>query len=382
MTMMRKMTAVILIAAWPQVSAAGLEVCNATKVEQSIAIGYKANDIWISEGWWNAAAGACVQPVGGDLANRYYYLLALADGYEFQADDYSFCVIQQEFTIEGDSECVARGYIKGYFIEVDTGETATHFTKAITAKMSVAIAAPDSGSLRPKTPDGKAVGKSQSNVASDVLPEADTEAVPDASRIAFSGGPILSGLAPTEGAEAFSKIGHFQACETQDEQYACSFHVEGWKFYAYGDGLTPRAMLSALAGLEAGTPVRLTGDILYYGDITTEIVARAVEPVPGSDPHGAMRANMQGDWVSLDDPAAKMRVTGMESAESYGDMPLALQFLQLADSCDASGGSGPVLIQTNPEDQEPQCYLVARADGTRLELIYLARGNTLRYQRP
>ncbi len=68
--------------------------------------------------------------------------------------------------------------------------------------------------------------------------------------------------------------------------------------------------------------------------------------------------------------------------EAYGEQHLGMQFLQLADTCDVANGAGPVLIKTNPEEQEPQCYMVARADGQNLDLIYFARGNTLRYKRP
>lgn len=362
-----------LACAWaftvPQIAAAGLEVCNATDVTQSIAIGYKSGEIWISEGWWNADPGKCVQPVTGNLKNRYYYVRALADGYEFQAEDYSFCVTQKEFTIEGDTECEARGYTKSQFIEIDTGETATHYTKAITSRLSIPSESTDPVQ-EGKLSGGKGNGK----------PEVEAAALQNG--ISHSGGAISSGLSPAENAEPFTKVGHFQNCGSEEGQYMCTFHMEGWKFYAYDGGPTPRAMLDALAGLETGTPVELTGDILYYGDITAEIAAREVRPLPGSDPHGDMLANLQGEWVSLEDPASKMTVSGLEMDEAYGDDGIGVRFLQLADSCDASGGSGPVLIQTNPEDQEPQCYLVARADGANLDLIYFARGNTLRYGRP
>ena len=148
---------------------AGFEVCNATDVRQSIAVGYKANEIWVSEGWWNAEPGACVLVLSGNLKNRYYYVKALADGHEFKAEDYSFCITQEEFTIEGDEDCEGRGYVKSYFIEVDTGETATHFTKAITKRMSVAMeSAGDGGGATPEPEQntGKTSGKAGDNTES------------------------------------------------------------------------------------------------------------------------------------------------------------------------------------------------------------------------
>ena len=189
-------------------------------------------------------------------------------------------------------------------------------------------------------------------------------------------------MGPVENAEAFTKQGHFQSCEDFEGQLSCGFHVEGWKFYVYDGGPTPRAVLDALQNYQTGTPVSLTGDILYYGDITAEIAVREVTPMPGGDPFGEMMANLQGSWVSLDDPASGMTVSGLEMEVAHGEQALGVRFLRLAETCDAANGAGPVLIQTNPEDQEPQCYMVARADGDNLDLIYFARGNTLRYKRP
>ena len=46
---------------------AGLEICNNTSLEQTVAIGYKGDTDWTSEGWWNIAPGACSTLVDGDL---------------------------------------------------------------------------------------------------------------------------------------------------------------------------------------------------------------------------------------------------------------------------------------------------------------------------
>lgn len=358
----------------PQVAAAGLELCNATDVTQSIAIGYKSGDIWVSEGWWNAEPGTCVQPVSGNLKNRYYYLLALAEGHDFQSENYSFCIQSEEFTIEGDEDCEGRGYIKRQFLEIDTGETATHFTKAITNRMS-----PVSETEPASQKQGDSSGKGGLGSAQD---EAQADPAPVAGGVTIEDGVIRTGMAPIDGAEPFAKIGHFQTCETMDGQLTCSFHAEGWKFFAYEGGPTPTAMLEALAGLDTGTPIEVTGDILYYGDITAEVAVREVRPMPGSDPYGAMLANLQGAWVSLDDPASGLTITGLEMEETLGEEGYGVRFLQLADTCDIANGAGPVLVRTNPEDQEPQCYMVARADGQNLDLIYFASGNTLRFTRP
>ena len=50
---------------------AGLEICNDTSAAHSVAIGYKSNDQWVSEGWWTIPANECRSPIGTDLASRY-----------------------------------------------------------------------------------------------------------------------------------------------------------------------------------------------------------------------------------------------------------------------------------------------------------------------
>ncbi len=112
---------------------AGLEICNDTGDKQSISIGYKGDDDWTSEGWWNVEPGECVQPVSGDLKKRYYYLRAEVDGGEFEGGNYYFCTTPTEYTIVGDTECESRGYDREDFVEIDTGETATHHVYRMTA---------------------------------------------------------------------------------------------------------------------------------------------------------------------------------------------------------------------------------------------------------
>ena len=82
---------------------AGLEVCNQTGEAQSIAIGYKGETDWTSEGWWKIAPGECSVLVGGDLTKRYYYYHADSKGGGFRGQDYVFCTQNDEFTIVGDT---------------------------------------------------------------------------------------------------------------------------------------------------------------------------------------------------------------------------------------------------------------------------------------
>jgi len=102
---------------------AELRLCNQTPVQVGIAIGYKADDSWISEGWWNLDAESCTIVVDGPLPSRYYYLYALdyEEGGAWGGTVY-MCTHAKEFTIEGTQNCVARGYERRGFVEVDTGD--------------------------------------------------------------------------------------------------------------------------------------------------------------------------------------------------------------------------------------------------------------------
>ena len=121
--------AAALAAIWMGGSAqAGFTVCNDTAWTQSVSIGYKAGDEWVSEGWWNIEQSACATIIGGDLKNRYYYYRAEVDGGDFDGEGYYFCTTPSEYTIYGDEGCNQRGFDRESFREVDTGSTATDYT--------------------------------------------------------------------------------------------------------------------------------------------------------------------------------------------------------------------------------------------------------------
>ena len=112
----------------PAVAQAGLEICNKTDLLQSVAIGYKGETDWTSEGWWNIKPGECATPVPGKLEKRYYYYHAKSDGGGFRGQNFVFCTQSKEFTITGDTGCDERGFDVTQFREIDTGETAISFT--------------------------------------------------------------------------------------------------------------------------------------------------------------------------------------------------------------------------------------------------------------
>lgn len=118
---------------------AELRLCNKTPVQIGIAIGYKSHENWVSEGWWNIEAESCQVVVDGPLGSRYYYLYALdyEDGGAWGGTAF-MCTHDKEFTIEGTTDCVARGYERRGFVEVDTGDKLS-WTVQLTERPTVGI---------------------------------------------------------------------------------------------------------------------------------------------------------------------------------------------------------------------------------------------------
>lgn len=102
---------------------ADLRVCNTTANPISVALGYRAERGWQSEGWWIAPPSDCATVFQGDLNARYFYLFAADDISGGTWDGAVFmCTQDESFTIFGVEDCLARGYERTGFFEVDTGE--------------------------------------------------------------------------------------------------------------------------------------------------------------------------------------------------------------------------------------------------------------------
>ena len=103
--------------------ASGFRLCNKTASRVGVAIGYKDGGGWTTEGWWNVNAGACETLMGGPLISRFYYVYALDyDRGGTWGGKAAMCTRDKMFTIKGIEDCVARGYERSGFFEVDTGE--------------------------------------------------------------------------------------------------------------------------------------------------------------------------------------------------------------------------------------------------------------------
>src|SRR5262245_16390553 len=82
-------------------AAADFRLCNNTTSRVGIAIGYKENDGWATEGWWNLNARSCETLLRGPLVARFYYIYAVDydRGGEWSGQAF-MCTRDKEFTIK------------------------------------------------------------------------------------------------------------------------------------------------------------------------------------------------------------------------------------------------------------------------------------------
>lgn len=106
----------------PGIAKADFRVCNGSQNLVGVAIGYRASEGWITEGWWQVPATTCATLIEGELQSRYYYLYAedAARGGRWKGD-INMCVAENEFKITGVQDCIARGFQRIGFKEYDTG---------------------------------------------------------------------------------------------------------------------------------------------------------------------------------------------------------------------------------------------------------------------
>ena len=115
--------ALVWLSLWASPAAADFRLCNNTSSRVGIALGYKDAEGWTIEGWWNVSSRACETLLRGTLAARFYYVHAVDydRGGEWTGKSV-MCTRNKEFTIRGIEDCLARGYDRAGFFEVDTGE--------------------------------------------------------------------------------------------------------------------------------------------------------------------------------------------------------------------------------------------------------------------
>lgn len=120
----------------PAQTTSAFQVCNLTSSTVGVAIGYRDGEEMVTEGWWTLPPGrdeqSCVTPdaLAGPLQDRFYYVYAVdyTLGGEWAGNTF-MCTSDQAFTIRGVEDCVARGYDRTGFVEVDTGGRPVHIVQ-------------------------------------------------------------------------------------------------------------------------------------------------------------------------------------------------------------------------------------------------------------
>ena len=131
-----------------QPAKADFRLCNNTGSRVGIALGYKDAEGWTTEGWWNVAPRACETLLRGSLVARYYYIYAVDYDRGGEWAGHAFmCSREKEFTIRGIGNCLARGYDRTGFFEVDTGEQ-----RAWTVQLTDNAEQPPAGSPSSRAP--------------------------------------------------------------------------------------------------------------------------------------------------------------------------------------------------------------------------------------
>jgi uncharacterized membrane protein len=153
--------AVLAASAGP--AAANFRLCNNTSSRVGVAIGYKDAQGWTTEGWWNLPSRTCETLLKGNLVARYYYVYAVDydRGGEWMGQAY-MCTRDKEFTINGIDNCLARGYDRTGFFEVDTGQQSTWTVQLTeTSEQPPAKPLPAGNPLSPVPPAGAGAANPQ-----------------------------------------------------------------------------------------------------------------------------------------------------------------------------------------------------------------------------
>lgn len=129
---------------------ADFRLCNNTGSRVGVALGYKDADGWTTEGWWNVSARTCETLLRGELVARYYYIYAIDYDRGGEWSGHAFmCSREKEFTIRGTENCLARGYDKTGYFEVDTNEQ-----RSWTVQLTDTAEQPPDRPLQSRTPSG------------------------------------------------------------------------------------------------------------------------------------------------------------------------------------------------------------------------------------
>ncbi len=311
---------------------AGLEICNDTDVPQDVAVGYKQDGRWVSEGWWTLEPTDCVTTIQEDLQYRFYYFYAKGKGQKFRHDRLSFCTQQAIFTIGGDNDCETRGYDKTYFAKIDTGLGSKEHRQYLSTHSGPSVA--------------------------------ETEFEPGTWGSPFSGAALFH-----ECSQMFRGGVQF-----------CNLVGAGRVFTVVEDNRTPVEVFKTLRRMRKGTPVQIEGDWVGLYDLSVELVLRSANEREPSDADRVLQ-QLQGDWRSESDSNDQFTILGGGRQNIYAGTPTSQEYLSVMQFCGEHEGHEPYLYTWDNQGGTGLCYEIKAVSENVLELVYLPRGTELRYRR-
>lgn len=214
------------------------------------------------------------------------------------------------------------------------------------------------------------------------VPRGDSQAAAQTPEIA---GPATEeSFVRGEQGEPFAVTAVLQGCGEQDGFSGCIFYAEGWRWAAAAGAGSNSAAMDILAALPVNTPFHVEGDLVFYGDVTAEVVISRIAPVDEPDRFAGLRSAMQGTWISTEDPLSTLQITGSEETWLYEGQVTDIFIVNFADSCDDSAAPGTFITKRVMQSADPMllCYAVESITEDRMEIMYLPRGNLLEYVRP
>ncbi|GAA6182353.1 MULTISPECIES: hypothetical protein [unclassified Shimia] len=183
--------------------------------------------------------------------------------------------------------------------------------------------------------------------------------------------------------EPLEDVALIQGCIFEQEVPSCELSSNGFTYWVNWESPTPGYVVEAMGALYVNAPLWIRADIVDMGDINAELAVLAMRHDPALDRFAEIRMNLQGDWVFAGDPAYTSSVWGDRVTEEVnGDFSSEYQ-LQLADSCDASGGQGPVMIAHIDPWTEPPCMILESVTSDKMIMqIAGGDGTFYKYVRP
>lgn len=320
-------------------AAADLTFCNETDVLATVAIGYSDDKVWTSEGWWRITPGQCRAVVKGNLPKRYYYWRATTKAETIAEGGYHFCTQSDAFTIAGDADCEGRGFKTAGFRQEDIGEAPDH---------TIVLSWND-------VPD---------------------TAPPQAERPQADQGPGTFG-------EPYTVVAEFRGCWAVAEELECEFVADGWHYIASETGPTDPGIIEALGVFSEGMRLQISGDMIAFSGERADVTIREVEPAPATLPPASnvstdgLAEHIQGIWDSDSGDGYTWIVERNFLREIYDANIMRESFFEIAATCAASNGQGPVIIAwPEPDEGEgPSCYLVTETAQRHLAVRDVVEGN-------